>query len=89
MKKKFNEIVRTLSNSLIAGVCGALAEYFNINVKIVRIAYLVLTLISALFPCIFIYLLLMLIIPRKEGEKRNPQQYRYRAHKPHLHRLKY
>ena len=89
MKKKFNEIIRTLSNSQIAGVCGALAEYFDFNVKIVRIAYLVLTLISALFPGVLIYLLLMLIIPRKEGEKRNPQQYRYRAHRHHSHRIKY
>ena len=63
MKKKFNEIVRTLSNSLIAGVCGALAEYFNIDVVLVRIVWLVFALFYG--AGILLYFVAALVLPNK------------------------
>lgn len=46
------------------GVCGGLANYFAIDPTLVRIVYLVLTLFSAAFPGIILYLILMLFMPR-------------------------
>lgn len=58
-------ITRNTDNTKIAGVCGAIAEMFGIDAKIVRIAYVILTIFTAFLPGVLLYLLLMLIIPRE------------------------
>ncbi len=50
----------------IAGVCGGIAEYLEIDPTIVRVVYAALTLFSAAFPGIILYILLMLIIPKAQ-----------------------
>lgn len=48
---------------MIAGVCGGLAEWLGWNPTIVRIGYVVLSLISAAFPGILVYIILWIIMP--------------------------
>lgn len=47
----------------ICGVCGGLAEYFNIDPTIVRIIYAVFT-VCSLGTAILIYFLAALIMPK-------------------------
>lgn len=51
---------------ILAGVCGGLAEYLGIDATIVRIGYVLISILSAAFPGIFVYLILMLIMPNSE-----------------------
>jgi phage shock protein PspC (stress-responsive transcriptional regulator) len=46
----------------IAGVCGGIAEYFGWDVSMVRIAYLILTLLTG-SALAWIYLILMFVLP--------------------------
>ena len=55
---------RSTKDCKIAGVCGGLAEYFDVDPTIVRIIYLLASLFSAAFPGILIYLILMLVMPK-------------------------
>lgn len=55
---------RSTKDCKIAGVCGGLAEYFDIDSTIVRIIYLLASLFSAAFPGILVYLILMLVMPK-------------------------
>jgi len=48
---------------MIAGVCGGIAEYLDIDPTAVRVLYAILSVLSAAFPGIIIYLLLVFIIP--------------------------
>jgi phage shock protein C len=48
---------------MIAGVCGGLAEWLGWKADRVRVAYVILSILSAAFPGILIYLLLWLLIP--------------------------
>ena len=68
---KFDKnILRSTQNTVVAGVCGAVSEMFGVEVKIVRIVYLAFTVITAFFLGIFLYLFLMLIIPKElSGEQ--------------------
>ncbi|WP_423127631.1 PspC domain-containing protein [Gaoshiqia sp. Z1-71] len=50
---------------IIAGVLGGFAEYFDIDSLIVRIIYVALSLFTAGFPGLLLYLVLWLIIPKK------------------------
>ena len=50
----------------IAGVCGGLGEYFGIDTTAVRVAYVLLSILSAAFPGLFVYVILWLLIPERE-----------------------
>jgi phage shock protein C len=48
----------------IAGICGGIADYFDWDPSLVRIIYLLLSIFSAGFPGLLIYIVLWLIMPR-------------------------
>jgi phage shock protein C len=48
---------------VIAGVCGGLAEWLGWKPDRVRIAYVIVSILSAAFPGIIAYLLLWLVMP--------------------------
>ncbi len=52
------------NNNMIAGVCAGLAEYLGWSVTGFRIAFLLVSVISAAFPGIIVYLLLWALMPR-------------------------
>ena len=54
------------ANKLLAGVCGGIAEYFDIDPTLVRILYAALTLFSAAFPGLILYIIMLLIMPEKD-----------------------
>ncbi|HEU4941378.1 MAG TPA: PspC domain-containing protein [Candidatus Eisenbacteria bacterium] len=60
-------VFRRSSNRMIAGVCGGIAEYFGWPADRVRIAYVLLSILSIAFPGILVYLLLWLVMPGPEG----------------------
>lgn len=53
---------RSRSNSIVAGVCGGLGEFFGLNPWWFRIAFLI-ALIPGGVPGILVYLLCWMIIP--------------------------
>ena len=59
------KLVRS-KNTMIAGVCAGIAEYFGMDVTLTRILYLLVSIFSAAFPGIIVYLILMLIMPKAE-----------------------
>ncbi len=62
MNKK---LTRSSSNKMLAGICGGLAEYFELDPSLVRIGYAVLTLFTA-FAGVPIYLIMWLIVPKQK-----------------------
>ncbi|MEP6802025.1 MAG: PspC domain-containing protein [Acidobacteriota bacterium] len=60
-------LTRSNRHKMIAGVCGGLAEYLGLDVTVVRVLYVSVSIISAAFPGIFAYVVLMLIIPRADA----------------------
>ena len=55
---------RVREGAMIAGVCGGLARWLGWDPTIVRLLYVVLSLASAAFPGVLIYLLLWFLMPR-------------------------
>jgi phage shock protein C len=62
MKKK---LYKDRSTGILSGVCSGIAQYLNIDVTIVRILYIVLSIFSAAFPGIIVYIILIFILPDK------------------------
>lgn len=57
-------LYRSKNDRMIAGVCGGLAEYFNIDPVIVRLIA-VLLLLPGGFPGLVPYLILWVLVPEK------------------------
>jgi len=51
------------TNKILAGVCGGIAEYFDIDPTVVRILYVVLSFFSTCFPGLILYIIMLLIMP--------------------------
>ena len=51
------------SNRILAGVCGGIAEYFDVDPTLIRVLYVFLSLFSAGFPGLLLYIILMVLIP--------------------------
>lgn len=57
------KLYRSSVDKMICGVCGGLAEYFNIDSTIVRLATVVLACVS-LGTCVLAYIVAAIIIPQ-------------------------
>lgn len=63
---KEKKLYRVKDGKMIAGVCGGMAEYFGIDTSIVRLAWV---LVSLLAGCgLIMYIIAMIIIPEKPVE---------------------
>lgn len=51
------------SDKMLAGVCGGIANYFDLDPTLVRIAYVILSICSIGFPGMLVYAILWLIMP--------------------------
>jgi phage shock protein C len=54
---------RSSSNRMIAGVISGLADYFELDPTLLRVLYVVVSIISAAFPGILVYIILWMVIP--------------------------
>ena len=54
---------RSRKNRMIAGVCGGLAESLGWDVTMVRLLYVLVSIFSAAFPGILVYVILWLVAP--------------------------
>ena len=63
MKNKIKKLHLSKTDKKIAGVCGGIGETFSIDSTIVRLVFLFIALVTAIFPSIVVYLLAWLIIP--------------------------
>ncbi|USS40468.1 PspC domain-containing protein [Thermococcus aggregans] len=64
MEKK---LYRSKKNRILFGVCGGLAEYFNVDPTLVRILFILL-LLGSVGTAALLYLLLALVMPEEPEE---------------------
>jgi phage shock protein C len=67
MKKK---LYRSSKQRMIAGICGGLAEYFDMDVNIMRLLFVAISLLSVLFPMVIFYIIAWIIVPVEETPKK-------------------
>ena len=53
-------------NKMIAGVCAGIAEYFGWEVTLFRVVYVVVSILSAAFPGILVYIVMWVVMPRPD-----------------------
>ena len=55
---------RSRKHSLIAGVCGGIAEWLGWSPAAVRVLYVVVSILSAAFPGAIVYIVLWIVMPQ-------------------------
>lgn len=63
-KTEPRKLYRTTNNKIIAGVCGGLGRYFNVDPVIPRILFVILLLPGGL-PGVIPYVILWLVVPKE------------------------
>ncbi len=58
------KLYRTVQERKIAGVCGGLAEYFDLDVSIVRVVFLAALLLAGTAG--ILYLIIWFVVPEKD-----------------------
>ncbi len=65
------KLYRSSKQRMIAGICGGLAEYFDIDVNIMRLLFVAISLLSVLFPMVIFYIIAWIIVPEEEKSKKS------------------
>ncbi|MCH8961291.1 MAG: PspC domain-containing protein [Bacteroidetes bacterium] len=60
---KLTKLTKSSHDRMIAGVCGGLADYFDLDPTLVRVGYVVLSVFSGAFPGLLVYIILAIIMP--------------------------
>jgi phage shock protein C len=60
-------LARSRRHRILAGVCGGLAEWLGWDPTLVRLLYVAVSVLSAAFPGILVYLVLWIVMPRAEA----------------------
>lgn len=70
------QIYRLQSNKMIGGVCAGLAEYLDIDSTLIRLLFVAIGVLTALFPMFLFYIVAWIIMPVKNevGEIRKSEK---------------
>ena len=57
---------RSRDQRMIAGVCGGIAEWLGWSPTLVRVLFVLVSVLSAAFPGIIVYIVLWVLMPKRE-----------------------
>lgn len=62
---KGKQLSRSKKNRVLAGVCGGIGEYFQIDPTLVRLVWIVIWIFTGFVPGLIVYLLAWIVMPEK------------------------
>lgn len=76
MNKK---LYRSRTKRTLSGVCGGLEDYFDIDVTIIRLVWVLISIMSGVFPGIVGYVIAVFIIPEEPAGYHHNDMHRTNA----------
>lgn len=64
-KMSNKKLYRSMADKKLCGVCGGIAEYFDLDPTIIRLLWVVMTLFTTVFPGVLAYIICALIVPQQ------------------------
>jgi phage shock protein C len=71
MTESKQQLRRSRHNRMIGGVVSGLANYFDLDITLARVLYVVGSVVSAAFPGILVYVILWVLMPLEEDATAN------------------
>ena len=78
MPNPSHPLLRSRDSRIIAGVCGGLAKWLGWDPTVLRIVYILVSILSAAFPGIIVYIVLWILMP-EESSAPQPKPARQRT----------
>ncbi len=73
------KLYRAQSNKMLGGICAGLAEYLEVDSTLIRLIFVAVGLLTAIFPMLIFYVIAWIIIPvREEIEQIRKQEKSYK-----------
>ncbi len=66
MSENAKVLRRSRKNRMIGGVMGGLAEYFGLDTSLLRVVYVIGSILSAAFPGALVYIIMWVVIPKED-----------------------
>ncbi|NCC86813.1 MAG: PspC domain-containing protein [Clostridia bacterium] len=63
MNKK---LYKSSTDRMLSGVCGGFADYINADSTVVRAFFVLISILSAAFPGILVYIILAIVMPERD-----------------------
>ncbi len=64
------KLYKSETDKKLSGVCAGIAEYYDVDPTLVRVAYTFITIITGVFPGLIAYIVLAWIMPKKSQVSR-------------------
>ncbi len=61
------KLYRSNENKTFAGILGGVGEYFEVDPVLLRLIWLVITIMSGILPAVLVYLIAILVVPKKSA----------------------
>lgn len=58
-------LTRSSKDKMLAGVCGGIANYMDVDPTIVRLIFALATFFTVVFPGVIIYLIMWIVVPKE------------------------
>ena len=83
------KLYRSEDNKIFAGVIGGVGEYFDIDPTILRLAYILITIMTAFIPAALGYIIACFVVPQKplihHMDHTEPHKHEHNNHTTHEH----
>jgi phage shock protein C len=73
MAKPRPGLMRSRQDRMLAGVCGGLATWLGWSPGLVRVLFVLVSILSAAFPGIIVYVILWIVMPQRDDEDFDPR----------------
>ena len=60
-------LVRSRRHRMLAGVCGGIAEWIGWDPTVVRVVYVLASILSVAFPGMLVYVILWILMPESDA----------------------
>ncbi len=71
------KLYKSEKNKVLSGVLGGVGEYYDIDPTVVRLIFIVIAIVSHIFPALLAYVIAVLVVPKAP-----------KAEEPHLEYVK-
>jgi phage shock protein C len=65
MASEPKKLYRSRSERMIAGVCGGMGKYLNLDATVIRLLFVLLSIFTGVVPGLILYLVLMFVMPEE------------------------
>jgi len=74
MSTEYKQLFRSRTNRMIGGVCAGLGEYFGIDPTLVRVLFVVGSLLGFAGAFLLGYLIMLIVVPNEQAQAITPLQ---------------